>query len=602
MKARDDFEPGRVVGGHQIVRQLGTGTFGSVYEARRMPIGRRVALKVLHARFASHAEVTQRFLREAEVVARLEHPNIVGVIDLGVHDGRPFITMQLLEGETLAQRIARGPMTVEDALEQVLPILSAVEAAHHHGVVHRDLKPENIFLELLSTGRVESRLLDFGIAKLEEASLAMTGTSAMMGTPYYMPPEQVAGAIHADARSDIWALGAILFEMVTATRPFRGDSIADIFKAITLLPTPSVRSLRAELPVALDAAIARALAKKADARWPSARDFALALLPLASPTLRAQWDQTFGDPFEGTMVDSTATPRADDTQPLGTIGPVSYVTPARPAGGSAAQDQVTLPQPSSAPPASTLFVDDVRVPSTAAPPASTMFVDDVQAPSIAASPASTMFVDDVKAPSISTPRYDPSARPPPVSNTSFVPHGAAGTMLSDGPPPDSPELAGTKAMPPDAALGRAPMAAAPVAPLPGMPPAVSAATKAPPGKPRRSRWWIAAAVLGLLVGGVAIAFEIFDDTVEVPPPVTTTVSTTVTTESPAAAEPAPVVPGVPALPLGLPMPTALPAPPTPSEAVTTDAGSQSPGAATRGPRRPRRRRRDEFIPGLIDSF
>jgi hypothetical protein len=430
----------------------------------------------------------------------------------------------------------------------------------------------------------------------------MTGTSALMGTPYYMPPEQVAGAVHADARSDIWALGAILFEMVTATRPFRGESIADIFKAITLLPTPSVRSLHAELPVALDAAISRALAKRADARWPSARDFALALLPLASPTLRAQWEQTFGDPFEGTMVDSPATPRADDTQPLGTIGPVSYAAPARPVGRGAAQDQVTLPPAPSATPASTLFVDDVRVPSTAEPPASTLFVDDVQVPSVAVPPASTMFVDDVKAPSISTPRYDPSARPPPVSNTSFVPHGAAGTMLSDGPPPDSPELAGTMAMPPDAALGRAPVAVAPVAPLPGMPPTASTATKSPPAKPRRRRWWIAAAVVGLLVGGVAVAFEIFDDTVDVPPPVTTTVSTTVTAESPPAAEPTPVVPGVPALPVGVPMPAALPAPPTPSEAVTTDAGSQSSGAAARGPRRHRRRRRDEFIPGLIDSF
>jgi serine/threonine protein kinase len=599
MGSRDDFEPGRIVGGHQIVRQLGTGTFGSVYEARRMPIGRRVALKVLHQRFATHAEVTQRFLREAEVVARLEHPNIVGVIDLGVHEGRPFLTMQLLEGETLAQRITRGAMTVDDALEHILPILSAVEAAHHHGVVHRDLKPENIFLELLSTGRVESRLLDFGIAKLEEASLAMTGTSAMMGTPYYMPPEQVAGAIHADARSDVWALGAILFEMVTGARPFQGDTIADIFMAITVHPTPSIRSLRPGLPVALDAVISHALAKKPEARWPAARDLAMALLPLANATLRAQWEESFSDPFDGTMVETSAPrQRSEVTQKLGTIVPDSYaVEPHRPAPRSV-QERVTQP-PAAAPSASTLFVDGVKAPAHESP-ASTLFVEDVKVPSQAASPASTMFVDDVKAPSISTPRYDPSARPPPVSNTSFVPHGAAGTMLSDGPPPDSPELAGTMAMPPDASLGRAPTAAATVAPLPGMPPAMSAATKAPPGKPRRSRWWIAAAVVGLLVGGVAVAFELFDDTVDVPPAVTTSVSTTVDTAAPTGATPAAAPLGIPAVAPSMPIPTALPEVPTVPPVAMPDAGS--PPAATRGPRRPRRRRRDEFIPGLIDSF
>ena len=203
--------PGATFAGNQIVRPIGSGTFGHVYEARRLPVGRRVALKVLHPHLATHQEALARFQREGEIVAQLEHPHIVTVLDVGVFEAQPYIVMPLLEGETLAERIARtGAIATHEALDLLLPVLSAVDMIHTHHVVHRDLKPENIFLDRGMAGQVVPRVLDFGIAKLEEASVALTQTSAMMGSPYYMSPEQAQESKHIDASSDQWSLAVML--------------------------------------------------------------------------------------------------------------------------------------------------------------------------------------------------------------------------------------------------------------------------------------------------------------------------------------------------------------------------------------------------------
>jgi tRNA A-37 threonylcarbamoyl transferase component Bud32 len=288
----EPLAPGAIFGGYEIVRRLGAGAFGEVYEALRLPLKKRTALKVLHPELARHAEVTARFRREAELVAQVEHPHIVGVFDVGAHEGRPYIAMEYLDGESLAKRLAReGTLPVATTVDLTLAVMSAVATVHARGIVHRDLKPDNLFLARLSTGETQPKLLDFGIAKVREAGLTLTG--AVMGTPLYMSPEQAQGSKGVDAASDQWALGVIVFECLTGRAPFAGDSLLELLVAITSGPIPRLCAADPSLPPALDAAVARALERRATARWPSVRAFGAALLPFASPGARARWAEFF---------------------------------------------------------------------------------------------------------------------------------------------------------------------------------------------------------------------------------------------------------------------------------------------------------------------
>jgi serine/threonine-protein kinase len=288
----EPLAPGAPFGGYEIVRGLGAGAFGEVYEALRLPLKKRVALKVLHPELVRHAEVAQRFRREAELVARVEHPHIVGVFDVGAHEGRPYIAMEFLDGESLADRLAReGRLPAAAAVDLLLAVMSAVATVHERGVVHRDLKPDNLFLARLGTGETQPKLLDFGIAKVREAGLTLTG--AVMGTPLYMSPEQAQGSKGVDAASDQWALGVILFECLTGRAPFAGESLIELLVAITSGPVPRLRAVDPSLPSGLDAAVARALERRAAERWPSVRAFGAALLPFASAGARERWSGFF---------------------------------------------------------------------------------------------------------------------------------------------------------------------------------------------------------------------------------------------------------------------------------------------------------------------
>jgi serine/threonine protein kinase len=264
------------LGGHRVVRELGRGGMGVVYEAERED-GRRVALKVL-ARPDGPGHVRERFEREARVLAALAHPNVVRVFELGAEQGRTFFAMELVEGASLERAIRERDGRPFDGdvrrlAERFAEVADALHAAHGLGVVHRDLKPSN----LLVAGDGTIKVADFGLAHLARASKALTRTGDRLGTPLYMSPEQLMGR-GADARSDVYALGATLYETLASRPPFEGDDFATVGAAVVSGPPPApLRSLAPRVPEALAAVVHRALAREPDARFATAKDLADAL-------------------------------------------------------------------------------------------------------------------------------------------------------------------------------------------------------------------------------------------------------------------------------------------------------------------------------------
>ncbi len=295
----DDLAPGARLGRYEVVRRIGRGGFGTVYEATHRELRKRVAVKVLHREFALHPTVRARFTREAVAASGLRHPHVVDVTDVGVSEGQPYIVMEFLEGETLRERCAReGALPVTDALDLLLPVFDAIAAAHEQGVVHRDLKPDNVFLARAGLHGAEvPKLLDFGIVKMRgdapDRKGTLTGSGALLGTPAYMSPEQAQNLREVDARSDQFSLGAIVYECVTGRRAFEGEGMIDILHRVAVEPVTPPRSLRPDLPVGLDAAVLRALEKSPSARFDDVRAFGAALLPFASARMQALWSAAF---------------------------------------------------------------------------------------------------------------------------------------------------------------------------------------------------------------------------------------------------------------------------------------------------------------------
>ena len=292
MLAAEQLAPGTPFGGYEITRLLGKGSFGSVYEALKLPLRRRVAIKLLHDGFTADEKIVGRFLREAESAARLHHPHIVETFDVGVVDGLPFIAMEFLEGESLKQRLLReGALSPQVAADIVLPVLSAVAAVHEAGIVHRDLKPENIQLEN-RLGTLHPKVLDFGIAKAaDQRNLSAIGTK--LGSPLYMSPEQHDGKV-VDARTDLWSLGVVLFQCVTGKSPFQATTLPQLYRKIVIEPTPPLRLLNPSIPVTFEAVVQRALQKDPAARFPDAREMGAALFPFASPVVQHALQREFG--------------------------------------------------------------------------------------------------------------------------------------------------------------------------------------------------------------------------------------------------------------------------------------------------------------------
>ena len=273
---------GTKFGPYEIRSPIGAGGMGEVYRAVDSRLGREVALKVLPVNVARDADRLQRFELEARAIAALNHPNILAIFDVGQQDGSPFLISELLEGESLRAMLDRGPLPQRKAVEYGVQIAQGMAAAHEKGIIHRDLKPENIFIS--KDGRV--KILDFGLAKLvqsspedaEGATLAALGTLAgiVLGTPGYMAPEQVRG-LAADARTDIFSFGAVLYEMLSGQRAFHRDTPAETMTAILKEDPPEVSEAMHPVSPALDRMLRRCLEKSPDQRFQSARDLSFAL-------------------------------------------------------------------------------------------------------------------------------------------------------------------------------------------------------------------------------------------------------------------------------------------------------------------------------------
>jgi serine/threonine-protein kinase len=283
---------GTLLGGkYELLRLVGAGGMGAVYESRNAWTGRRVAIKVLHPEFARKQEVLARFFREAQAATRIAHPNIVEVFDLGQDpaDGAFYIVQEFLDGRDLrAVMDEAGAMSPRRAVEIIGPVMAALAAAHAHGVVHRDIKPENIFVSLGPDGSVTPKLIDFGVSKMVDHApdlLSRTMPGTTLGTPYYMSPEQCRGDALLDGRSDVWGVGAVLYEMLSGELAFDAPNYNSlIVKIVTSAPEPLVERAPG-VPASLAALVHRALTAKLDARLPSMEAFldALQRCPLDAP-------------------------------------------------------------------------------------------------------------------------------------------------------------------------------------------------------------------------------------------------------------------------------------------------------------------------------
>lgn len=269
---------GRTLGHYKLQSLIGAGGMGNVYRARDLRLDRDVAVKILPEQLAQDAEALRRFEREAKAVAALSHPNILSIFDFGVEQGLSYAVMELLEGETLRERLNRSAMDWREAVEGGIAIAEGLAAAHARGVIHRDLKPENIFLT--SDGQV--KILDFGIARVKRAVSpdAETVTSALtqtttpglvMGTIGYMSPEQVRGE-PVEVQSDVFSLGCVLYEAISGQRPFAHNTVAEVIAAVLKEEPPPLRSRATEVPAELDRVISKALRKDCDKRYQTAAE------------------------------------------------------------------------------------------------------------------------------------------------------------------------------------------------------------------------------------------------------------------------------------------------------------------------------------------
>ncbi|MBK7534383.1 MAG: protein kinase [Myxococcales bacterium] len=324
-----------MMGPYRIARLLGIGGMGRVYKGVQPQIGSRVAVKVLSRECTDRKDLVERFFSEARAVNLIRHENIVNVLDLStLPDGRPYIVMEYLDGASLSDLVSRlGAMPLGGVARLAVEVLDALAAAHAKGIVHRDLKPDNVFVTPVGRAKV----LDFGIAKLlPELGGSFTQTGSLLGTPHYMSPEQASGKA-VDFRTDLYAMGVILFECATGHKPFYGDSMFDLLRKHVDMPPPSPRGIRADLPPAYEQVILTALAKDPNHRFASASAMAVALQHASSGMAPDQWAVISG--------------AAAGVAP-GTPSGAGWGTPASWGGAARATPEGSAPAPLPAPPPS----------------------------------------------------------------------------------------------------------------------------------------------------------------------------------------------------------------------------------------------------------
>ena len=294
-------EPGSLLAGkYRVERLLGRGGMGAVYAAQHEVLCRRVAVKVLLTDPAD-GQGLQRFLNEARAAARLDSDHVARVMDFGtLESGLPFMVLEYLEGQDLSQALAaRGPLPVAEAVDYILQTCEALAKAHAAGIVHRDLKPANLYLARQADGMARIKVLDFGISKVGDQSLkpkSLTATSAMLGTPYYMSPEQVATPKLVDSRTDIWQLGICLYELLAGSPPFVRETLGELIFAIMNSAMPPLADKRPDVPAGLEQAISRCLERDVSRRFAKITELAESIAPFGSggeKPLVARMTETF---------------------------------------------------------------------------------------------------------------------------------------------------------------------------------------------------------------------------------------------------------------------------------------------------------------------
>ncbi len=282
-------ERGYTIAGKYVVEApCGRGGLAVVLSAMHLGLDRRVAIKVLLPEWAGDAEVVRRFVREGRTATRIKSEHVVRVFDVGTLDsGAPYLVLEYLEGHNLEDVVTNwGPVAVPTAIDWVLQAAEAIAEAHAHGIVHRDLKPANLFLTRRADGSACIKVIDFGLSKLTDPRLRgvpkITLPTDVMGSPHYMAPEQLRASCNADERADIWALGAVLYELITGHPPFGGATVAEVCATVLTQPTPRISEVRANVPQGLERAVLRCLEKAADARFASVAEMAYAIAPFGT--------------------------------------------------------------------------------------------------------------------------------------------------------------------------------------------------------------------------------------------------------------------------------------------------------------------------------
>jgi serine/threonine protein kinase len=299
----DSVRDGEILAGkYRVERVLGHGGMGVVVAARHLELDERVAIKFLLPSTLAIPEVVARFAREARAAVKIKSEHVARIIDVGkLENGAPYIVMEYLEGEDLAAWVAaRGPLPTEQAVLFVLQACEAVAAAHSIGIVHRDLKPSNLFVIRLADGTLSVKVLDFGISKLtgttgtDRTDVSITSTAALLGSPLYMPPEQMRSPRDVDARSDIWSLGAVLQELITGDPPFSGTTLGEVMAQVLESAPQSLRASQPAAPAELESVIGKCLTKEREHRYANVAALAHALLPFAPPRGRLSVERIDG--------------------------------------------------------------------------------------------------------------------------------------------------------------------------------------------------------------------------------------------------------------------------------------------------------------------
>jgi tRNA A-37 threonylcarbamoyl transferase component Bud32 len=277
------FANGENVGPYCIITQLGSGGMATVYKAYHAALDRYIAIKVMHQALKQDPNFLGRFQREAKIVARLEHPHIVPVYDFSEHEGQPYLVMRFVEGETLKSHMQAGKLTLTQVMDIMRPVCQALDYAHNQGVLHRDIKPSNILI----TPQNGVFLTDFGLAKIAQTGESTLSQDMMVGTPQYISPEQAQGRSDLDARTDIYSLGVVLYELLVGRVPFQADTPYATVHDHIFTPLPMPRSLNPALPEPFERVLLKALTKERDDRYTSVSDFLAALEKAAAEAAQA---------------------------------------------------------------------------------------------------------------------------------------------------------------------------------------------------------------------------------------------------------------------------------------------------------------------------